>query len=65
MTMQEADDIDAQAHVLKQMEATLSALGSHEIDQFEAKGAFQLMRHLIEDVSARLTEIAKGPYTKA
>ena len=65
MTTEEADAIDAQTEIVRNMAATLCALGSHEIDAFEAQGAFQLMRHLAESVSERLAVITKGPFTKA
>ena len=66
MTLQEADAIGDQNSVLQNMVFTCSALGNHiDIDPEEAMRTFQLIRHLVESVSVRLTEIAKGPYIEA
>lgn len=66
MTLQEADAICEQNSILQNMAFTCSALGTHsDIDPEEAMRTFLLIRHLVESVSVRLTEIAKGPYTQA
>lgn len=65
MTAEEADAVDAQTEIVRNMAYAMCALGSHEIDPIEAKQTFQLMRHLAESVSEQLAGLTKGPFTKA